>query len=142
MKKTKILIIDDELYIVSALRFILKGLCFEVETADNCESAWNYIVRSQQIDEPVDLAITDIQMTGKTGFELIEQIHRQKYPISILIITGFVSSEIEAKIRQIDCEYIEKPFAPEELLSKINMILNKRLQKANEHPTKQGLQAI
>jgi two-component system C4-dicarboxylate transport response regulator DctD len=65
----------------------------------------------------VNLLVTDIQMAGLNGLNLIEELGKASIHIPVIIITGWGHEEkvVELKRKEnIDC--IEKPFAPQELI--------------------------
>jgi len=83
----KILIVDDEASNLSALMSILKAKGHEPIDAYNGEQAVNYL----QETSDVDVVITDLQMTGIDGIEVIRKA-KQLYPkIRAFLISGRLS---------------------------------------------------
>jgi DNA-binding NtrC family response regulator len=84
----RLLIVDDELEIRHSLqrRYKLKG--YEVDIADNGESALKLLEQS-----PYQVVVSDIKMPGIDGIELL-RIIRKEYPmIRVIMMTGFVTLE-------------------------------------------------
>ena len=110
----KVLCVDDEPNILSALRRMLSLEGFEVFTADSGVQALELLAR-----ESVNVIISDMQMPGMNGTELLEKI-RQQWPHTMrLMLTGAsdVSGAIEAINQGAIYRYTAKPWNDEELLS-------------------------
>ncbi len=67
-------------------------------------------------DAPFDLIITDLNMPGMTGIELIEELATDGNTTEFIIITGYASLDTAAEAVKVGaCDYIVKPFRVEEL---------------------------
>ncbi|KRG12263.1 response regulator transcription factor [Lederbergia galactosidilytica] len=118
--QTRMLIVDDDPHIRELLRFYLQRERFEVLAAEDGE------VASQLLEqEQVHLAIVDVMMPGKNGWELCEEI-RQFYDIPVILLTARGEMEDKAKgfLSGTD-DYVVKPFEPEELLFRIRALLRR-----------------
>ncbi|MFJ7974431.1 response regulator transcription factor [Peribacillus sp. JNUCC 23] len=121
----RILIADDDQHIRELLKHFLQKEGFSVyEAADGVEAST--ILLEQQIH----LAIVDVMMPNKDGYQLCEEI-RSDYDFPIILLT--------AKDQLIDKEkgfavgtddYVTKPFEPKELLFRIKALL-RRFQMVN-----------
>lgn len=121
----RILIADDDQHIRELLKHFLQKEGFSVyEAADGVEAST--ILLEQQIH----LAIIDVMMPNKDGYQLCEEI-RSDYDFPIILLT--------AKDQLIDKEkgfavgtddYVTKPFEPKELLFRIKALL-RRFQMVN-----------
>ncbi|WP_457566469.1 response regulator, partial [Caldithrix abyssi] len=82
--------------------------------------------------ETYDLVLTDIQMPGMDGKELIQKI-RQKLPeIPILIISAYEEEKFEAEIKTMKkIQMVAKPFDQTTILEKIRALLNSNDISAN-----------
>jgi two-component system alkaline phosphatase synthesis response regulator PhoP len=121
MENKKILIADDEVHIVQVVAMKFGNNGFEVVTADNGTDAYNLCC-----EEKPDIIVTDYQMPGMTGIELVEKL-RQKpefmdTPVIILTARGFaIEDEQKDKLRITEC--LSKPFSPKELLARVESVL-------------------
>ncbi|MBU1260180.1 MAG: response regulator [Planctomycetes bacterium] len=121
MGNKKILIADDEVHIVQVVAMKFRNNGFEVVTADNGKEAYNLCC-----EENPDIIVTDYQMPGMTGIELVEKL-RQKpefadIPVIILTARGFaIEDEQKDKLRITEC--LGKPFSPKELLVRVESVL-------------------
>jgi putative nucleotidyltransferase with HDIG domain len=131
----KVLCVDDEPNILSALRRMLSLEGFEVFTADSGAQALELLAR-----ESVNVIISDMQMPGMNGTELLEKI-RQQWPHTMrLMLTGAsdVSGAIDAINQGAIYRYIAKPWNDGELLSTIKSAIAFGAL-ANEHDRLEAL---
>jgi len=119
-KQTRILLVDDEQEFAQNMATILQTNGYIVQTADSAQSAIEYLK-----NERFDLVITDINMPGMDGIELMRQI-RQIYPDQrIIIITGFPSYKSQEEAFKMGAiHYITKPFVIKQFLELISKSLN------------------
>jgi len=116
MVNKKILIVEDDNFFREALRDFLKKK-YTIYEAPNGKSAKEILSV-----QPVDLVITDIQMPGFTGLELLEWSKQHK-PVPFIIMTGF-SMVLETKSAfDLGAKgFIAKPFKNTELVAVIDSI--------------------
>jgi two-component system response regulator AtoC len=111
MKKTKLLIVDDEDIVRESLCDWLSSIGYKVLTAKCGEEALRIIKQKK-----VKIMIADLIMPGMNGIELIKKARTIIPTISAVIITahGTIQTAIAA-IREGAYDYIEKPFCPEKV---------------------------
>ena len=112
--KPKVLIVDDELDVVMALKMRFEANGYEVVSASDGVQA-----TSQALRERPDLIILDIGMPGGDGFVVVERLKAaaatQLIPIVILSARQAISDTQRANDLKVD-RYLTKPFKPEELM--------------------------
>lgn len=112
--------VDDEPQITRVLRTSLSSHGYEVQVANDGESA----LAAWEQSNP-DLIITDLSMPRMTGIELCEIIRdRSQVPIIVLSVRGEDKSKIEALDKGAD-DYVTKPFSINELLARIRANLRR-----------------
>lgn len=119
-KKTKILIVEDELAIAELERDYLTTLGFEVDIETNGTDGLNRALNSDY-----NLLILDIMLPGTDGFKICQQV-RDKKNIPILMVSA-KKDEFE-KVRGLGFgadDYITKPFSPMELVARVKAHLNR-----------------
>ncbi len=122
--KKRILIADDERALLHTMAFTLKRKGFDVETAEDGETAYKKIIDTYQNNKLYDLIITDIQMPGFSGLELVSKIREAQINTPILAITGFGNKNMEAELLRAGCkDYLDKPFSMNEFIDHISKIL-------------------
>lgn len=111
-KKIKILVVDDEREILLLLKKLLEKNGYLVEIASEGEEAIAKVASS-----PFHIVLTDLNMPGMGGLELLAKL-KENYPkITVIFMTGFgtVRAAVQA-IKEGAYDFIEKPFNPKELL--------------------------
>lgn len=118
----KVLIVDDDRAVRSALKINLTKHQYEVETAVNVEEALRFLA-----DRQFDLVLTDVKMPGTSGMELLKKV-REKWPeTSVIMMTGFGSFEDAVNaIKDGASEYIIKPVSKDNLLVLIERAVKSR----------------
>lgn len=115
----KILVVDDEEIIRETLSFVLKNEGFQVVEADNGKTALEYIRKDY-----FDLIITDLEMPGVKGLDLLEEVKKISIQTSVIIITAYGSLETAIKaLRNGASDYLLKPIEFDEITIKIKRIL-------------------
>jgi DNA-binding NtrC family response regulator len=113
MPPKRVLVVDDEKSITSALEIVLGDEGYEVTTAGSVAEA---ITRLQGV-RPFDLVFTDLRLPDATGIELLDRIKADAPDTQVVLITAHGSLDviIEA-IKRGAYYYVEKPFTPEQVL--------------------------
>lgn len=109
--KGKLLIVDDD----QAVRESLSAWCecegyraLAVPCGDEALAALD--------QERWEVALVDIRMPGMDGVELLGRLHASHPDLAVIIITGYASVETAVRtLKNGACDYIVKPFDPEEL---------------------------
>ena len=125
----RILIVDDNREIRTILEEYLREEGYAAEGAGEGGEAL-----AKHGESPFDLIITDLNMPGMTGMELIKAISKEESSTEFIIITGYASLDtaIEA-VKAGAFDYIVKPFRIEELRVVIKNARDKiMLKKANK----------
>ena len=107
-----ILVVDDEERQREIYRDILHDEGHRVETAASGESALRLLEQ-----ERFDLVLTDLNLTGMTGVQLLSEIVSADPTVAVVLITGYpsIQSAIEATKKGV-YEYLEKPVDRSRLL--------------------------
>ena len=121
MPKT-VLICDDEAYILESVRFVVQKEGFTVITADDGDKAL-----ALAREHKPDLMFLDVEMPGRTGYEVAsilkaEPDTRQIY-IIMLTARGQAADEKRGYEAQVN-EYETKPFSPRKLAKRLHEILD------------------
>lgn len=126
MTQAKILLIEDDGGLQEALVDTLMLAGYEVIACDAAETAI-----SKLNEEPVDIIVSDIQMPGMTGLQLLP-IVKNKFPnMPIVLMTAY--AQIDDAVKAMQCgasDYLAKPFAPDELLNLIKSYVPDQKQEA------------
>ncbi len=120
--KKKILVVDDEALIRMMIKKDLEQLGYVVETAANGEEGWNDVLSFRP-----DLVITDLNMPGLYGLELLERIRQnpETREMPVLCITS--DHDIDVKQRAVILKatgWVQKPFNPQTWGATLRQILS------------------
>jgi DNA-binding response OmpR family regulator len=117
----RVLAVDDEPDVLRLVEIKLKKAGFDVITARDGEEGLNRAIS----DQP-DVVLMDVMMPKMDGFTAASKIKGQMSPPLILMLTakGQESDVIKGISGGAD-DYIIKPFAPRELIARINVALIK-----------------
>ncbi len=109
--KARILVVDDDRIILDSLGEFLRLEGYEIQIATSFDGAVQVIDR-----QPVDLIISDVNMPGGNGFELLYVVRRKSPETAVIMMTayGTIESAVEA-MRMGAYDYLTKPIIDEEL---------------------------
>ena len=112
MTSASILVVDDEQRQREIYNDILQDQGYATETAPSGEVALHLLSHRR-----FDLVITDLNLTGMTGIELLSEIVGEDPTVAVILITGYpsIQSAVEATRRGV-YQYLEKPVDRDELL--------------------------
>src|SRR3990170_2218705 len=106
-----VLVVDDD-------RIILESLCeFLRLEGYHADGAASYAEAVQAIDlRPIDLVISDVNMPGGNGFELLHVVRKRSPETVVVMMTGYgtIESAVEA-IKMGAYDYLTKPIIDDEL---------------------------
>ena len=121
---SRILIIEDELPMRTALQDCLEAEGYRVLTAADGQSGLD-----RALHEKPDLILLDIMMPRLDGYALCAELRRLSNPVPILMLTA--KGQVEDRVTGLDAgadDYLIKPFSTEELLARVRALL-RRLQR-------------
>jgi DNA-binding NtrC family response regulator len=118
MPSGAILIVDDEERQREIYRDILEDEGYGAETAPSGERALELLAQKR-----FDLVLTDLNLTGMTGVQLLKEILAADPTIAVVLITGYpsIQSAIEATKRGV-YQYLEKPVDRDTLLGVVDEV--------------------
>ena len=124
-----ILIVDDEPDIREILRYNLEKAGFNVTEARSGDDALN------KLSKDLDLAILDIMMPGKDGYQVCKKIREQGNTLPIIFLTAMDREFDEVRGLEVGGDdYVKKPFSPKMLIARINAIF-RRVDQINSKGT-------
>ncbi|TAJ23803.1 MAG: response regulator transcription factor [Nitrospirae bacterium] len=117
----RILVVEDEAKVASFIRRALEEESYAVDVcADGAQGlelagAGSY-----------DLIVLDLMLPGLSGLEALKGLRKQKIKTPVLILTA--RSQVDQKVTGLDAgadDYLTKPFAIEELLARVRVLLRR-----------------
>lgn len=126
--REKIMVIDDDEKITSMLRRSLSFEGYTVATAANGQDGLKGI-----LDNEPELVILDVMMPYIDGWEVCRRIRASGTDIPILMLTA--KDEVSDRVKGLDLgadDYLVKPFALEELLARVRVLLRRRAERPEQ----------
>jgi CheY-like chemotaxis protein len=119
-----VLLVDDDPLIRSSIHRMLTAERFEVVPACHGPHA---LELWEQRERPFDLVLTDLEMPGMSGFELVRHLSQKRKGLIAVYITGFPelidqATDIPANL------FLQKPFTATELGQKVRAAINTPLE--------------
>ena len=118
----RILVVEDEKHLNEILSRRLKENGYSVDACLDGLTAMDFIEMTDY-----DVIILDIRLPGLSGMEILKRARKQGIESPILMLTAL--DAVEDKVRGLDAgadDYLTKPFAFEELMARIRMLLRKK----------------
>lgn len=108
----KVLVIDDEPFILELVREFLQSLGHEVET---CQSGEEGLARFSAMAPRV--VLLDIKMPGMSGLDVLRRIREKDSEVGIIMISAFGGAKTMAEALRLGANnYIEKPMQLHQLM--------------------------
>ncbi len=120
----RILIVEDEQHLAEGLRFNLEAEGYQVRVVDNGETALEILGSAQP---PFDVAVLDVMLPGKDGFEVISELRHSGQFIPTLMLTarGHPDDILRGFAAGAD-DYLTKPFELAILIARLSGLLRRR----------------
>ncbi|HBX38523.1 MAG TPA: sigma-54-dependent Fis family transcriptional regulator, partial [Pseudohongiella sp.] len=126
--KATVLIVEDNPQLRDALSDTLDYAGYNVLAAESGDEALSVLAT-----QAVDMVVSDINMDGMDGHELLQRIRGRFPALPVVLITAFgsIGSSVRA-MREGAVDYLLKPFKPEQLLATVEKYLTTRVLGGNE----------
>jgi DNA-binding response OmpR family regulator len=117
---TRILSVEDDERIRTAVKLALEDEGWSVEEADTGEEALNSFQR-----QPADVVLIDIMLPGIDGFDVCRAIRRSSDVPIVMVTARADTHDVVAGLEAGADDYLTKPFAPKELSARIRALLRR-----------------
>lgn len=115
----RILFVDDDAFTRRIINAALSNRGFSTRLADSAVAALA-ILRS----EPIDIVLTDQQMPGLSGLDLMQKMREEGFNTPVILLTGVGTLEMAVSaVRSGAVQYLTKPVDPHDLQQLITDIL-------------------
>lgn len=117
----RLLVVEDEIHLQTIIKKRLMKEHYSVDACGNGLEALDYLAVS-----PYDAIILDIMMPGLSGLEVLKRIRAEGNQVPVLFLTA--RDGVDDRVKGLDCgadDYLVKPFAFEELLARLRVLLRK-----------------
>lgn len=130
--REKIMVIDDDEKITSMLRRSLAFEGYTVLTANNGQDGLKSI-----LEQDPHVIILDVMMPKIDGWEVCRRVRESGTDTPILMLTA--KDEVSDRVKGLDLgadDYLVKPFALEELLARIRVLIRRRAERPERSSSK------
>ena len=127
---SRLLIVEDELPMRTALKDCLEGEGYRVLTAADGEAGLE-----RALKEKPDLVLLDIMLPKLDGFALCAELRRLSINVPVLTLTA--KGQVQDRVTGLDAgadDYLVKPFSTDELLARVRALL-RRTRRTGHAPT-------
>jgi PAS domain S-box-containing protein len=134
LQHSSILVVDNDETNCRILIAMLGKWGVRVETAKNAPEALAILLRSNAEGTRFDAVISDLQMPGIDGFGFVENVRQipQFGQVPVLLLSSSAQPEERQRCKDLGINaYLEKPFAPADLLETILGVLAARADQKN-----------
>lgn len=121
-RKPRVLVVDDEPRMCELISGVLRNWGCETIAVRSAEEGWR---RTQR--DPPDLAILDLNLPGKSGLDLLEQLRTLERHVAAIVLTGFGDLDAAKRAIRLDVsDFLTKPF----MLGELEQAIDRGLRKA------------
>jgi DNA-binding response OmpR family regulator len=121
----RILIVEDDDHIRTALRLMFEGEGFIVDDAPTGELGVALFSRMTS-----DVAIVDVMLPGMTGFQTCQALRTASDLPIVIVSARDETADVILGLESGADDYVTKPFVPEELLARVRAHLRRRPDKS------------
>ncbi|WP_395070324.1 response regulator transcription factor [Gracilimonas sp.] len=126
-KRMKVLVVEDEPSLIFTLRDTLESEGYDVVVSEEGTQALEMVKEHKP-----DIMILDIMLPGKSGYDIMEELRKNKYTFPVIMLTAKDQEPDKVKGLSLGADdYITKPFGVKELLARIEA----RLRRAGAYST-------
>ncbi len=116
----RIMIVDDEMSILTVLRVLVGSMGHDAVTFRDPAEALRFI----DTDEPLDLVLSDLRMTEISGLDVLRAVREKRPRLPVIMVSAYLNGELwEQAFAMGASAYLSKPFKVDELTAKIKTAL-------------------
>ncbi len=106
-RRPTVLVVDDEITLTMSIVFLIEQMGMKGLRAFDAEQALEILGKNE-----VDAVISDVNMPGMNGIELLRKIKQSKHELPVIIMSGDADTwTTNEALREGACAVLEKPFA-------------------------------
>jgi DNA-binding response OmpR family regulator len=134
MDKIRMLLAEDETALATIVKESLETRNFEVTVCDNGKDALTIYQKNK-----FDVLVLDVMMPEKDGFTLTQEIRQENKSIPIIMLTSkSQTADVVYGFKNGANDYLKKPFSIEELIVRIESLLDRQNQNVEKKKFRLG----
>jgi len=119
IKNSKILVVDDDLFVLESVSKILSDYRYSVVSCGHAREAMDLVQ-----ENGIDVVLTDIKMPDVSGLELLDDIHKFNPQLPVILMTAYADLDIAVDaVKKGAFDFIIKPYHPDYLIHSIKKSL-------------------
>ncbi len=135
IKRSQILIVDDQIALLESLQALLRISGYQVEMATSGAEALDKLQQGCY-----NLVLLDLQMPSMDGHLVLRRIEQLQIDVEVIVVSGESSFfAVKNALRNGAYDFIRKPYEPEELLTTVKNALEHYWQSRQLHRTEHSL---
>lgn len=116
-----VLVVDDHPEVVALIATVLEAQGHRVLRASTVAAARQWL----DGDEPCDVVLTDINLSGDSGLRLVSSLRAAGHPTSVVLMSGLPAQDA-AEVPDDVAAFLQKPFSLAELTGAVDEALRSR----------------
>ncbi|AAM72920.1 MAG TPA: PAS domain-containing sensor histidine kinase [Chlorobaculum sp.] len=125
--KAKIMVVEDEPYILKLVQDILESHEFTVFTATDADQC---LLAAKTHEYRIDLLVTDVVLPTMNGIEQSRVLQKKNPAMKCLFMSAHAPDNVDGQKKlRVGVDFIEKPFGIDEFLRAIDQVLNSEVEK-------------
>lgn len=140
MGMLNILLVDDDRNLVTTLSHGLHKAMGEAISVAVCFSSSEAL--SMLAAQAFDVVVSDHNLSGPSGLELLDRIRQDHREIILVLITAFGTDVLEEGVGQLGAGYITKPFEPSSLAQLIKGLIQSAATTGNTENASRNMEKL
>jgi len=133
LKNATVLVIDDDVDVLMALRLLLKPVVKDVITEKNPSNITSQIDRTTYDIIILDMNFNGLVNTGNEGIFWLNQIRKQKPETSVILMTAYADIDLAIRgLKEGAADFLMKPWKNEKIIETITTILGRKKSKSTQ----------
>jgi two-component system NtrC family response regulator len=121
MTRGRILLVEDDENLRRATQLLLERAGYAVDVASDVQKALDCLKKT-----PYDLVITDLNLPGASGLDVVKAIHNEYPETAVVVITAYGTVETAVEAMKFGaCDYLKKPVLPHDLRALVARVLER-----------------
>lgn len=131
MRKVKILVVDDEKYSADFLAATIAKSTLPIETITTLYSGTKAVEFLKE--NKIDILLTDLNMPGLSGIDLIAKINEISPNVQVIVLTGFGTLEYATEVMKYGVKYfLQKPSTADQIYDSLEKAISNSKEKVQD----------
>ncbi|HEY3448975.1 MAG TPA: response regulator [Myxococcales bacterium] len=115
----RVLLAEDDPEMRALMAWTLRADGYEVQEVGDGDELLRALGTVELGEGGPDVVVTDVQMPGVSGLEVLERVRRSRARLPVLLVTAFGDWETHARAEQLGAEVLDKPIELDDLRKRV-----------------------